>query len=147
MHRTGKIDFDDLNFNKPNSYSPIKAYSRSKLANVLFTRELAKRLKDTNVKTYSLHPGIVATELTRHANEGNACVAFANKILSVIQISPFLGAQTTLYCVLEEKIESDSGSYYSNCIKKTLYKDACDDEIAKKLWDVSCDLVGMPDAK
>ena len=112
-HRIGKINFDDLNFNKPNSYSAFKAYSQSKLANVLFTRELAKRLKDTNVSTFSLHPGVIKTELGRDA-AGNWLMSCIDGFLSPFKLTPFLGTQTTLYCVLKEGIESDSGSYFNN---------------------------------
>ena len=65
-HRRGKINFDDLQSEK--SYAKLQAYSQSKLANVLFTRSLAQRLKGTGVTTYSLHPGGINTELSRHIN-------------------------------------------------------------------------------
>ena len=65
-YKKGKINFDDLK--SEHSYDAMGAYGQSKLANVLFTRQLAKRLKGTSVTTYSLHPGVVATELARHFN-------------------------------------------------------------------------------
>ena len=65
-HRRGKINFDDLQSEQ--SYSPMREYAQSKLANVLFTQSLAKRMKGTNATAYSLHPGAVRTELGRHIN-------------------------------------------------------------------------------
>ena len=64
-HEPGRMYFDDINFEKQ-SYSPIKAYSQSKLANVLFTRELARKGEGSGVNAYALHPGVIATELGRH---------------------------------------------------------------------------------
>lgn len=67
-HLFGKINKTD--FNSEKSYSSVNAYSQSKLANVMFTRELAKRLQGTGVTTYSLHPGVISTELSRHLSDG-----------------------------------------------------------------------------
>jgi NAD(P)-dependent dehydrogenase (short-subunit alcohol dehydrogenase family) len=143
IHRVGKIDFDDLNLDK--DYTPFKSYAQSKLANVLFTRELAKRLKGTNVKAFSLSPGHVETEATRYMKESQNQLFFNlfDRLSSPIKLSPFLGSQTTLYCVLEESIASESGSYYNNCSKQKLYRRSVDEEDAAKLWQVSCDLVGL----
>lgn len=67
-HLYGKINKTDLNSEK--NYNSVNAYSQSKLANVMFTRELAKRLQGTGVTVYSLHPGVISTELTRHLSDG-----------------------------------------------------------------------------
>ena len=64
MHKRGKIDFNDINFNQK-SYSDSRAYNQSKLANILFTKELHKRVVDHGITTYTLHPGVVTTELSR----------------------------------------------------------------------------------
>jgi len=142
--RIGQINFNDINLDE--NYEPIKAYAQSKLANVLFTRELAKRLKGTNVTTFSLHPGAVDTEIQRHSKEGTiACSGLWNKVVSVVHVSPFLGAQTTMYCALDENIKADSGWYFSNCTKMKLYRRALNEEDAAKLWKMSCDLVGIKD--
>jgi NAD(P)-dependent dehydrogenase (short-subunit alcohol dehydrogenase family) len=105
---TGKIHFENINL-RNNVYSPSKAYSQSKLANVLFTRELAKRLgKNSNIKVYCLHPGIIRTDLWRHS-KSNALLKFISKIFF---INAELGAQTTLYCALEESLENETVFYY-----------------------------------
>lgn len=99
-HRFGKIKKDDLNSEK--SYSEVHCYSQSKLANVLFTRELAKRLKDSQVTVNALHPGTVNTELSRHIGKMTI-------LMHHFLVKPFLflffktskaGAQTTIYAGL-----------------------------------------------
>jgi NAD(P)-dependent dehydrogenase (short-subunit alcohol dehydrogenase family) len=105
---TTKIHFENINLTN-NKYCPLKAYSQRKLANVLFTRELAKRLgKNSNIKVYCLHPGIIRTDLWRHS-KSNALLSFISKIFF---INAELGAQTTLYCALEESLENETGLYY-----------------------------------
>jgi NAD(P)-dependent dehydrogenase (short-subunit alcohol dehydrogenase family) len=105
---TGKIHFENINL-RNNKYSPFKAYSQSKLANVLFTRELAKRLgKNSNIKVYCLHPGIIRTDLWRHSNNNS----FFNLIAKVFFIDVEKGAQTTLFCALEESLDNETGFYY-----------------------------------
>lgn len=142
-HERGQIDFDDINQEK--EYKPWKSYSQSKLANVLFTKELANKLQGSGVTTYSLHPGVIRTELGRH---------FWPKIplwkrvvytpLMFFIKSPTEGAQTTIYCAVEESLQNDSGLYYSDCAPKTAAPQGLDDEAAKKLWDVSASMVGLP---
>ncbi|CAG2194333.1 RDH12 [Mytilus edulis] len=116
-HERGTINFDDIYSEK--SYDPGTSYSQSKLANVLFSRELAKRLEGTGVTTYSLHPG------------------------QYIVKTPEEGAQTTIYCAVDEKLTSESGKYYSDCAEKTPSKEALDDEISNKLWTLSEQMVGL----
>ncbi len=107
-HITGKIHFENINL-RNNEYSPSKAYSQSKLANILFTRELAKRLgKNSNIKVYCLHPGIIRTDLMRHIPLN----AFLNLIVKIFLIDVEMGAQTTLFCALEESLENETGLYY-----------------------------------
>lgn len=107
-HARGFIDTSD--FNSEKSYDPKKAYEQSKLANVLFTRELSKRLQGSGVTVNALHPGIVDTELMRH-------MGVVNSFFGKITVYPFLwlftkrpnaGAQTTLYCSLEPSLEKVS---------------------------------------
>lgn len=96
-HRYGKIKKDDINSDK--SYSEVHCYSQSKLANVLFTRELAKRVKGSRITVNALHPGTVNTEISRHINKMTV-------LFSKFLVKPFLflffktskaGAQTTVY--------------------------------------------------
>ncbi len=107
-HMIGRIHFENINL-RNNKYSPIKAYSQSKLANILFTRELAKRLgKNSNIKVYCLHPGIIRTDLMRHMTPN----AFLNFLVKIFYIDVEKGAQTTLFCALEESLENETGLYY-----------------------------------
>lgn len=113
-HKYGKINKDDLNSEK--SYNPITAYSQSKLANVLFTRELARKLQDTGVSVYSLHPGVINTELGRHLGD-SLCVALSAKITKpiswVLNKTPKAGAQTTITVAVDPDLEHVTGEYFS----------------------------------
>lgn len=110
-HMPGVINFADINLREKGQYTPHNAYYQSKLANLLFSLELASRLKDTGVSVYAVHPGMVATQLGRHLN------AFSRAVLTVLHhfvlITPEQGAQTTLYCALEPSIGGESGHYYA----------------------------------
>ncbi|KAF7700016.1 dehydrogenase/reductase SDR family member 13b.1 [Silurus meridionalis] len=138
-HDYGKLDFNLLSahkeFGKGNSFMDVfRIYSNSKLCNVLFTHELAKRLQGTQVTCYSLHPGAINSELARS-------YPVLKQVLKVIGALFFKdvesGAQTTLYCALQEGIEGLSGQYFSNCGLKNVRAMAKDDAVAKKLWEVS----------
>lgn len=137
VHHAGKINFHDLQSEK--NYSPFFAYCHSKLANVLFTWELAKRLQGTGVTTYSVHPGIVRSELTRHS--------FLMCLIWRL-FSPFLktareGAQTSLHCALAEGLEPQSGKYFSDCKRAWVSPRARNKKTAERLWRVSCELLGL----
>ncbi|KAG5273162.1 hypothetical protein AALO_G00148350 [Alosa alosa] len=141
-HERAEMYFDDINLDK--DYTPQKAYKQSKLANVLFSRELSKRLQGTGVTVYSLHPGIIHTELGRHFWPK---LALWKRIL----YQPFLlliktpkeGAQTTIYCAVEESLANESGLYYSDCERKPVAPQGQDDEAARQLWDMSASMVGL----
>ncbi|KAM7396698.1 hypothetical protein PAMP_019721 [Pampus punctatissimus] len=137
-HENGQIYFDDINQDK--DYHPWKSYSQSKLANVLFTRELAKKLQGTGVTTYSLHPGVIRTDLSRHLSLWKRVLCTP---LTFFIKSPTEGAQTTIYCAVEESLQKESGLYYSDCAPKTAAPQGLDDEAAKKLWDLSASMVGL----
>ena len=135
---SGKINFDDLHWEK--SYSAWPAHYNSKLANVLFTRELSKRLEGTHVTVNSLHPGAVSTELARHTIYSRAIFFL---ITWYAFKTPEQGAQTTIYCAVAEEIEGVSGKYLADCAIKETSKGAQDDDAARKLWDLSLKLVGL----
>ncbi|XP_029378203.1 retinol dehydrogenase 13-like [Echeneis naucrates] len=142
-HERGQIYFDDINQEK--DYDPRRSYAQSKLANVLFTRELSKRLEGTGVTTYSLHPGVIRTELGRHFwPTMSLWKRFVFTPLLFLIKSPTEGAQTTIYCAVEESLQNQSGLYYSDCAPKTAASQGRDDEAAKKLWDLSASMVGLP---
>lgn len=137
-HSWGSINLEDLNSEK--HYDKNKAYAQSKLANVLFTRSLAKRLEGTGVTTYSLHPGVVQTELWRHLN---GVQQFFMKMISPFTKNSVQGAQTTIYCAVDPSLEKESGGYYSDCAPANCSAAAKDDNVAEKLWELSCSLLSL----
>ena len=135
-HKRGVINFDDINLQK--KYSPWVAYRQSKLANVLFTKELAKKLAGSDVTTYALHPGAIKTELGRHFGVWMHVIGLLLYPLFWLVIkTPVEGAQTSIYCAVEEGIEKYSGLYFSDCAVKESSKGSCDEGVAKKLWERS----------
>ncbi|KPP62920.1 dehydrogenase/reductase SDR family member 13-like, partial [Scleropages formosus] len=119
----------------------IQAYCSSKLCNVLFTRELANRLEGSGVTCYSLHPGVIRTEIGRN-------MSLWLRLLTVPLIWLFFldaesGAQTTLHCSLQEGIEPLSGRFFSDCAVLEVNAKARDDALAKKLWEESERLCGL----
>ncbi|XP_024887123.1 retinol dehydrogenase 12-like [Temnothorax curvispinosus] len=134
------------------SYAPIGSYVQSKLANILFTKELARRLKEANIhgiNIYSLHPGLIPTEITRHTSNTlfrgasfcyNTCTGLFFK-------NAEQGAQTTVYCSVDEKTANETGLYYSNCGVSTTYGKANNRQYAEKLWNVSCRLLHLEPEK
>lgn len=138
--REKEIKFEDINDEK--SYKPFKAYVLSKLANVLFTRELAKRLEGPGVTTYALHPGVIYTEIGREFNYP-LLLKILTIIFWIVLKTPKQGAQTTIYCAVAEELEGESGRYYSDCAEKQVTDYAKDDQAARKLWDVSAEYVGL----
>ncbi|NP_991211.1 dehydrogenase/reductase (SDR family) member 13 like 1 [Danio rerio] len=146
-HDLGTIDFDCINTHKKLGLGSsdgdlFRAYTHSKLCNVLFTHELAKRLEGTNVTCYSLHPGSVRSELGRDITEWHARVLLT-VVSKFFATDPVSGAQTTLYCSLQDGIEHLSGRYFSDCQLVQVKAEARDDGVAKKLWEVSEKLCGM----
>ncbi|TRY76249.1 hypothetical protein TCAL_07994 [Tigriopus californicus] len=142
MFADGPIRLHDLNWDNEEDFSPGQAYFQSKLANILFSRELGKRLAGTGITTYSLHPGVIATELNRHASESSNIVAFLFHFIFYTVFggmikTPVHGAQTTLYCSLEESLKDVTGKYYSDCKEFTPTKYAMDNEHAQELWELS----------
>uniref|UniRef100_A0A2H8TH63 Retinol dehydrogenase 12 n=1 Tax=Melanaphis sacchari TaxID=742174 RepID=A0A2H8TH63_9HEMI len=144
-HTRGVINFEDINYDA--NYSAMVAYSQSKLANVLFSKELSKRLEGTGVHVYSLHPGLVKTELGRTIDQvyfpGMRFIA--RFFLYPWMKTPEQGAQTTLHCSIDEKAGEENGLYYSDCKVKEPSALAKDPELAKKLWETSIEMVGLKD--
>ncbi|XP_029935168.1 retinol dehydrogenase 12-like isoform X2 [Myripristis murdjan] len=137
-HAWGSINLEDINSEK--RYDKRAAYGQSKLANVLFTRSLAKRLEGTGVTVYSLHPGVVQTDLWRHLSGPEQ---FVMKIVSPFTKSSIQGAQTTIYCAVEPTLETESGGYYSDCAPASCSAAASDDNMAQKLWELSCQMLSI----
>jgi len=134
-HRTGTINFNDLEGNKRwNSY---RAYAQSKLANILFTGKLAELLNHDNITVNCLHPGVVATRLFNWFPE------FLIKIASLFMLSPEKGAQTTIYLATSSEVENITGKYFSRKrIRKPLIRKN-DPELVDKLWNISMEMTGL----
>ncbi|XP_070577918.1 retinol dehydrogenase 11-like [Ptychodera flava] len=138
-----RVCFEDLNGEK--SYNTMHAYSQSKLANILFTRELSKRLEGTGVTANSLHPGAVDTDLSRYIPRilWNILYAVLYPMWMLVLKMPKDGAQTSIHCAVAEELDGVSGLYFSDCAVKEPTSQAKDDGVAKKLWEVSADMVGL----
>jgi NAD(P)-dependent dehydrogenase (short-subunit alcohol dehydrogenase family) len=135
-HRGGTIAFGDLMGER--RYTGWAAYKASKLANVLFTNQLAKRLEGTKVTANSLHPGVIASNFARNNN------GFANLLAKLA--APFLmtaedGAKTTLFLATDRAVATTTGTYFVKCAPKTPSREARDPAVATRLWDVSEELV------
>lgn len=131
-HRAGAIDFDDLQSEK--SYSSFRVYSRSKLMNILFTRELARRLADQKITVNAVHPGMVASEFI---NKPGVLGRIANGFVSIFGISPEAGARTSVFLASSPEVENVTGKYFVKSKARTPSKDAQDDAAAKRLWELS----------
>lgn len=138
-HILGKLDLDDLNFEK--SYGADKVYCSSKLANILMSNELARKLKGTGVTVNSLHPGVVVTDLFRHFGPVvNAVLKFC---LRLFHKDAREGAQTSIYLAVSEDVDGVTGKYFSDCKEASISKLALDEGLAKKLWEKSEAFVGL----
>ncbi|XP_053985639.1 retinol dehydrogenase 13-like [Hylaeus volcanicus] len=136
-HKHGKIKLKDLNSDE--HYDPGQAYAQSKLANVLFTRELAKRLEGTGVTVNAVHPGIVHTDIVRHMSIYHNFItkAFTAIVMWLFMKPPKKGAQTVIYAALEPSLKDVTGAYFSNYKVADTSDEAKNDDIAKWLWAVS----------
>lgn len=136
-HKRGKIKFDDLNNDK--SYEPGEAYAQSKLANILFTKELANRLKGTGVTVNAVHPGIVRTEIMRYMGiYQNFLGRLAVDTLTWLFIkTPIKGAQSVLFAALDPSLDDVTGEYFTNNKVAEVSNEAKNDRVVKWLWAVS----------
>ena len=137
-HRAARLNFDDLQGEE--KFSGIGAYNRSKLMNILFTRELAKRLAGTGVTANSLHPGVVGT---RFGSESGGLLQFGLNIVRNFMLTPEQGAQTIIYLASSPDVEGKTGFYWDKCKISTPTKAAQNDADAKRLWDVSAKIAGV----
>lgn len=129
-YRVNGIDFEAVR--RPTaSISGIHEYGVSKLANVLFSAELARRLEGSKVTTYSLHPGVVASEIWRRVPWP------ARSVIKLFMISTEEGAKTTLHCATSAEAATESGLYYDRCRPKRPSAPARDVELARELWQQS----------
>jgi NAD(P)-dependent dehydrogenase (short-subunit alcohol dehydrogenase family) len=140
-HRSGLLDLEDLQGER--SWSTWSAYSRSKLANILFTRSLARRLEGTGVTANCLHPGVIRTRLGRGAR---LPVRAGWKVASSFFGRPAKGAATIVYLADAPEPAAITGAYFVACRQSTPSSQAQDDELAERLWHESAQLVGLEQA-
>jgi NAD(P)-dependent dehydrogenase (short-subunit alcohol dehydrogenase family) len=133
-HRAAKLDFDDLQLEK--GYSVARAYGNSKFCNILFTRELARRLEGANVTANCLHPGFVGTRFGLNNAKG-PLMRGLQRVIMMFGISPEEGAKTIIHLAASPDDATISGEYFykSKLAEPTLA--AQDDAAAKRLWEVS----------
>jgi len=136
-HNWGHIDFDDLQCEK--SFGAMKQYGTTKLANILFSSALARRLEGTKITSNAYHPGMVGTGF---AQDEPGFLNFLMKIGKAFLRSPAGGARTGVYLATSEKIEGVSGEYFANRKVKRPSREARDEEVAERLWEVTESLVG-----
>ena len=132
----GRIDFDDLQGER--NYSGQRAYSQSKLANVMFTYELARRLDGTGVTATVLHPGVVRTSFG--AEDQAAYLAVMIGVARLFMKTPAQGAVTSIYLASSPEVEGVTGRYFVDRKPKTSSKASYDTAAAARLWQVSADL-------
>lgn len=137
-HRGAKLDLDDLQMQE--GYSGFGMYARTKLMNILFTRELARRLAGTGVTANSLHPGFVNT---RFGDESGGLTAFVVKAAKRFALSPQEGAQTLIYLASSPEVAGVTGQYFYRCKVATPTEEAQNDASARRLWDISAQLTGV----
>jgi NAD(P)-dependent dehydrogenase (short-subunit alcohol dehydrogenase family) len=139
-HASGTIAFDDLMGER--RYSGSTAYDQSKLANVLFTYELARRLEGTGVSATALHPGLTNTAFS--AEDPARLFAPIVALLRPFMRSPARAAETPVYLAGSPDVEGVTGRYFADRREKRTSKASYDTAIAGRLWQVSADLVGQP---
>jgi NAD(P)-dependent dehydrogenase (short-subunit alcohol dehydrogenase family) len=138
----GRIDFDDPQGAR--KYSGQSAYSQSKLANVMFTNELARRVEGTGVTANSLHPGIVRTDFG--AEDQAWLFTVVSKVVLPFLKTPAQGAQTSIYLASSPNMDGVTGQFFAGGRPKTANRVAYDTDMTARLWNVSAELVGMTSA-
>lgn len=131
-HRVAKFQLDQLV--RPDKFSSWVTYGNSKLANILFSNELARRLAPYGITSNSLHPGLVATSFGSSSSGLSKLMLWLARPFSK---SPQEGAQTTLYLATSPEVRSNTGHYFKNMEKKSPHKDAESKFLATKLWELS----------
>lgn len=141
-YKAGKIHQEDPNLKK--RYHVIKSYSQSKLANIMFTRELADRLQGTNITVNALHPGAVGTNIgvNRTTGFGTAIMAIVRKIPSFL--TPEEGARTAIYLAVHPEVRGITGEYFYEQKIQELKANALDKNTAVFLWNWSAQQTGLP---
>ena len=132
-HQYGKIDLNDLYLNR--FYFGFLAYARSKLANVLFTYELARRVKDKHVVVNALHPGHIATDI--YKNDFSILGPALKWFMGLFILTPEQGADNTIFLAVSPKVEGVTGKYFVKREAVSSSPLSYDEDLAKRLWEVS----------
>jgi len=138
LHSRATIKFDDLGGER--SYGGMSSYGQSKLANVLFTYELARRLAGTGVTVNCVHPGAVATNLARD----NGLTTVAWNLASTFMKSAEKGARTQVFLASSPEVEGVTGKYFIDSKEARSSAESHDANIARRLWEVSAQMTGLP---
>ncbi len=138
MHRFGWMHFKDLNLKR--RYNGVFAYAQSKLANILFTRELSRRLERTGVTANCLHPGLVDTNLGK---DTSPLLTLAGMPVRWFLLSPAKGARTTVHLATAPELERATGLYFANSRLGRPSSAALRPEDARRLWDLSAEMTGV----
>jgi len=133
------FDKDDLMCDR--NYSAFKGYGMSKIANILFVKELSSRLKGTKVTVNSCHPGVVRTEIVKDWKF--SLMDIVTSIVMKFAKTPMEGAQTQIRLAVDPELETVTGKYFTDCKEKQPSPTADDAETAKWLWEKSCELVKL----
>jgi NAD(P)-dependent dehydrogenase (short-subunit alcohol dehydrogenase family) len=139
-HKSGKLDFDDLQSEK--SYSSFRCYGTSKLCNILFTRELARRLEGSGVTANCQHPGFVGTRFGQN-NASNIFLKVLARTIMSFGLSPEQGAKTIIHLASSPEVATISGEYFYKCKVAVANDAAMDDGNARRLWQVSAKIAGV----
>jgi NAD(P)-dependent dehydrogenase (short-subunit alcohol dehydrogenase family) len=138
-HSGGKIDFDNLQGER--SYSSFKPYGNSKLANILFTTELARSLEGTGVTVNALHPGLTSTGFGK--NNPGLLMKIMGAVIPLIARSPEEGAETSIYLASSPEVQTITGKYFVDRKVTQPAPQAADRTVARRLWDVSAEMVQL----
>ncbi len=138
-HRRVPMRWDDLEFKKT-EYSSFAAYGQSKLANILFTRELARRLEGTQVTANCLHPGVVATGF---GSTDGGVMSVVMKVASPFLITPEKGARTSIFLASSPDVQGVSGKYFDKCKEKQPSPEALAAGAPERLWAISEEKTGI----
>jgi NAD(P)-dependent dehydrogenase (short-subunit alcohol dehydrogenase family) len=139
LHLQGALDFDDLEMSR--RYNGLKQYNNTKLANVLFTYALARRLKGTQVTANALHPGFVASSFGHNNNDLSGMFLWAAQ--KVLAISPAKGARTSIHLASASEIEGVTGKYFENSKETASHALSYDESLQDKLWAISAKMTGI----
>ncbi|HEY3638079.1 MAG TPA: SDR family oxidoreductase [Rhizomicrobium sp.] len=138
-HKGARLDFSDLQSSR--SYSGFGVYGRSKLCNILFTRELARKIDGSGITANCLHPGFVAT---RFGDQSGGMMSFAVRAAKNFALTPEQGAETIIYLASSPEVENVTGGYFYKCRPSTPTREAQNDADAKRLWEISAEIAGLP---